>query len=43
MQNAKTIDLRTQISSLVEEYKRIAFNPTNLPASVECGATDFTT
>lgn len=28
MQNAKTIDLRTQISSLVEEYKRIAFNPT---------------
>lgn len=27
MQNAKTIELRSQISSLVEEYKRITFNP----------------
>jgi CDP-6-deoxy-D-xylo-4-hexulose-3-dehydrase len=27
MQNAKTIELRSQISSLVEEYKRIALNP----------------
>ena len=27
MQNAKTIELRAQISSLVEEYKRIAFAP----------------
>ena len=26
MQNAKTIELRSQIASLVEEYKRIAFN-----------------
>ena len=27
MQNAKTIDLRSQISSLVEEYKLIAATP----------------
>lgn len=27
MQNSKTIELRSQISSLVEEYKRIAFAP----------------
>jgi CDP-6-deoxy-D-xylo-4-hexulose-3-dehydrase len=27
MQNAKTSELRSQISSLVEEYKRIAFKP----------------
>jgi len=28
MQNAKTIELRSQISLLVEEYKRIALAPT---------------